>query len=552
MKKIIILFLILINWILLLSQVLDWEWAIQAGGINDDISYGISLDDNENVYICGYFSGTATFGSETITSTGIRDIFISKLDTNGSFVWTIQSEGTHNVRAFDIVNDNAGNSYVIGNFSGIATFGSHTIICNGYSDLFIAKADTDGNWLWVANAGSGVWDDAHGIKIDENGNSYITGNFWGTVTFGSHSVTGNGERDIFIAKVDTNGNWLWVNNAGGSALDMGVGIVLDDDRNIYVTGLFSETATFGSHSIISNGDADVFAAKADEEGNWQWAASAGGDSWDNSYEITIDADENCYVTGDFKQTATFGPYSITSDGDGDIYVAKIDSEGNWLWASQAGGIEQDISVGIVIDDNDDILVTGSFKDVATFDDHEIFSNGNYDLFIAKMDADGNWLWVVGNGGNEEDYGRSITVGENGYYYTIGCFDNSLSFGPYTLNSDGGYDIFVVKLSEDTIVEDGMIPHRIKLSNYPNPFNPSTEIRFQIPDYIQNEQTELIIYNLRGQKIKSFVSAQDDGNGYCSVVWNGDDELGNPVSSGIYFYKLKSGDFEQSRKMLLLK
>jgi len=329
---------------------------------------------------------------------------------------------------------------------------------------------------------------SYGITIDDTGNSYVIGLFLHTATFGTFTLTSFGYVDIFVAKIDENGNWLWVNQAGYGGWDGGFGITIDDAGNNYVTGSFNGPIYFGLYPLYSSGYDDIFVAKIDENGNWLWATQAGGSSSDDSgYGITIDNAGNCYVTGIFMYTATFGPYSLISSGYDDIFVAKMDENGNWLWATQAGAGSDDSGYGITIDNAGNSYVTGFFKETATF-------------------------------------------------------------GSHSLTSSGENDIFVAKLNSSVYAENEIIPTEIRLSNFPNPFNPTTTIHFSIEQNQQNEQIELEIYNLKGQKVKQF----SDIRGQTSVIWNGTDQNNKPVSSGIYLYKLEAGKYTSTKKMILMK
>ncbi|MCK4312364.1 MAG: SBBP repeat-containing protein [Candidatus Cloacimonetes bacterium] len=474
--------------------------------------------------------------------------------------WATQAGGSFNDRGYEITIDDAGNSYVTGRFWETATFGSYSLTSSGSWDIFVAKMDTGGYWQWATRAGGTHIDYGFGITTDNAGNSYVTGRFWETATFGSYSLTSNGNRDIFVAKVDAYGVWQWATHAGGTYEDNGKAITIDDTGNSYVTGIFTGTATFGSYSLTSNGWDDIFVAKMDANGNWLWATQAGGIDYDSGYGITIYDAGNSYVTGWFRETATFGSYSLTSSGLRDIFVAKMDSNGNWLWATRAGGVFYDWGYGITIDNTGNSYVTGIFTGTATFGSYSLTSNGWDDIFVAKIDANGNWLWATKAGGTSYDMGYGIAIDDAGNIYVTGCFEDTATFGLYSLTSSGYFDIFVAKLNSSVFAENEIIPLEMRLSNYPNPFNPSTTISFETTSLHQgyarqanlHENARIEIYNLKGQKIKSFPIYQFTNSPVHQITWNGTDESSKPVSSGIYFYKLRSGDIEISKKMLLLK
>ena len=489
MKKTIMNLILMLFALCAFAQAPDWLWAESAGGSGLDSGRVIAIDDNGNSYVTGGFWDTATFGSYSLNSSGLWDIFVAKMDANGNWLWATKAGGSNYDYGFAIATDDNGNSYVTGRFANTATFGSYTLTSSGSDDIFVAKMDATGNWLWATKASGSESDGGYGIAIDDNGNSYVTGMFEGVVTFGSYSLTSSGSDDIFVAKMDATGNWLWATQAGGGLDDNCGGIAMDDNGNSYVSGSFNDTATFGSYSLTSSGEGDIFVAKIDAIGNWLWVTQAGGSESDGGKAITIDDNGNSYVTGCFNETAIFGSYSLVNSGGViNIFVAKMDSNGIWLWATQAGGSSYGCGFGIAIDDNGNCYVTGYFAGITTF-------------------------------------------------------------GSYSLTSSGSNDIFAAKLGNNTSVENEIISTEIRLSNYPNPFNPTTTISFSIQN---DSKVELMLYNIKGQKIRSLLSDQITV-GEHSIVWNGEDASEKKVGSGIYLYKLNmNGKMEAVKKCLLLK
>ena len=302
-------------------------------------------------------------------------------------------------------------------------------------------------WLWAKNAGGSSNDYGNSIAVDASGNSYVTGYFKGSATFGSTSLTNNEGYDIFIAKLDSSGNWLWAKNAGGTSNDYGYGIAVDASGNSYVTGCFQDTdITFGSTTLTSSGEYDIFIAKLDSSGDWKWATKAGGTSTDHGFGIAVDASGNSYVAGYFKGTATFGDTTLTSNGDYDIFVAKLDSSGNWLWAQKAGGTGTDYGQRIATDSEGNSYVIGYFPGIATFGNTELTSSGGFDIFVAKLDSSGNWLWAKNAGGTAYDRGNGIAIDANGNSYVTGYFYSPIAvFGSTTLTCSGSNDIFITKV-----------------------------------------------------------------------------------------------------------
>lgn len=185
-------------------------------------------------------------------------------------------------------------------------------------------------WEWAKGGGSYSIDYGYDVAIDKNGNSYITGKFHGRALFGNITLISNGtieSWDIFVAKLDTNGEWQWAVSAGGPKTDQGNGIAVDDEGNVYITGVFYDVALFGDTILASLGYLDVFVAKLDTNGDWQWAISAGGADWDEGYDISIDSNGYIYTTGYFDASATFGTTTLYSEGYYDVFIAKLSHAG---------------------------------------------------------------------------------------------------------------------------------------------------------------------------------------------------------------------------------
>ncbi len=551
MKRIVFIIILLFIEICVFAQQPDWQWVAHAGGSARDHGQDITIDDMGNIFIVGSFEENIIFDPYTLTSNGLYDIFIAKIDESGNWIWADNVFGNYDDHGIEICNDPYGNLYITGFFNNSISFGSTELISNGSRDIFIAKLNQNNEWEWAKNAGGIEMDIGYGICSDSEGNAYITGIFRDTASFGSINLTSCGETDVFIAKLDVNGNWLWVNEINGSDLVYGIGICTDSNNNIYATGSFQETATFGPFSLTSSGDNDVFVSKMSSDGNWIWVNCSIASLRATSKDIIEDTDGNVYIIGSFVSDVSFGDINLSSVGWDDVFVAKIDEYGNWIWANKAGGISIDFGNGICIDNLGNLYITGSFYSYAIyFGDLSVITEGWSDIFIAKMDNSGNWIWVESAGSSGSDSGQNLISNSNGNVYLTGSFLNTAYFGDYEISSFDEQDIFVANLSENCSIENNIIViDNARITNYPNPFNPNTTIEFNI---LNHSNVELAIYNIKGQKIISLAN-NVFAKGSHFVVWNGLNESGDSVSSGIYLYKLNvNGKNEAMKKCLLLK
>ena len=371
------------------------------------------------------------------------------------WAWANSAGGPQKVESYAIAIDKSGNSYITGWFEDSLTIGSTTLVAtvtnNAWaSDIFIAKYDINGNFIWAKKAGGANYDYGNGIATDAVGNVYVIGLFSLTATFGTHTVTSAGDYDVFIAKYDSNGNALWVNRGGGSGWDVGNGITIDKHGNCYVAGAFRNTGAFGTASLVSAGNYDGFVAKYDSTGAFLWAKRGGGTGDDRAQGITTDAADNCYVTGYFDGTATIGITSLTSAGSSDIWIAKYDAVGNQIWAKKAGGTLEDEALAISADDAGNTFVTGYFTGAALFggglDTSTVISAGFEDIFAGKFDYKGDLKWIKRFGGAMPDKGYGISTDTSGNCYVAGSFFGTAQFDTITSVSANQDDAFVAGLN----------------------------------------------------------------------------------------------------------
>ena len=263
-------------------------WARNYGGTQGDFGDGVALDGTGNLYVTGFFNGTMTVQGVTVTSKGLFDVFLAKMDANGTLLWLRTAGGTGSDQAHGVVVDGLGNVGLAGEFQNTATFGTHSVKAAGLGDAFVAKYDAAGNNLWVHGGGSTTsfaGDPAKSIAVDRANNFFITGDYTGTATFDGLSVpnTGTSGSDIFLAKYDSAGVIQWLHHAGGPPSDKGYSIGVDQAGNSWVTGFAASGpgVVFDSIALPPLGNEYIFLAKYDPAGVVQYvkqyAAGTGQD-----------------------------------------------------------------------------------------------------------------------------------------------------------------------------------------------------------------------------------------------------------------------------------
>ena len=340
------------------------QWVVNAGSGISNIS-GMAADVNGNLHITGWFSGSITSGSTTLTSAGASDALVVKFNNSGEWVWAKSFGGTGDDKGGGIDTDSAGNVYVNGTFRSM-TIGSTVLTSVGLDDLFVMKLDSTGNSLWVSKVGGSgneyIQPTGNNLAVDAAGNSYVVGEAGvGPVTVNGTTLTGSGAADLLIAKFDSSGAAIWGARAGSTLTDQMDGVVVDAQGNAYITGLVRGSTTFGSTTLTPFGLQDGFVAKINSAGVWQWATIFGSAGNEFVYGVAIDREGGPVIVGSFTSAFTIGPTTLTTSGRDDGFVVKWNSSGTFQWAKTAGGIGADEFSGVGVSSDGNILVSGYFS-----------------------------------------------------------------------------------------------------------------------------------------------------------------------------------------------
>lgn len=456
----------------------DFVWSKAIGSGEVDQGHSVTIDASGNVYTTGYFNGTVDFdpgpGTFNLTSAGTNDIFISKLDSNGNFVWAKAITDYYSCIAYDIVTDSSGNVYLTGFFWDTVDFdpgpGTTNLTSNGWSDIFIIKLTSSGNLLWAKAMGGTQYDNGFSLSVDSSGNVYVTGYFQGTADFdpgpGTVNLISAGNLDIFICKLDSNGNLLWAKGMGGTLEDRGYSIATDNFGNVYATGFFQETVDFNpggvGGNLINTSGLDIFVSKFSSNGDFVWAKGMGGTLGGEGGEglaLSLDTSGNAYTTGYFTGTVDFDPgagnFNLSSEAPSqDIFISKLSSNGNFVWAKSLHGPLNENGYGIAVESSGNVYTTGFFQGTVDFDPgtgtFNLTSVGVNDIFISKLSSNGNFVWAKSMGGTLNEYGKDITIDSSKNVYTTGYFQGTGDFDPekgiFNMTSAGSDDIFIHKLS----------------------------------------------------------------------------------------------------------
>lgn len=432
------------------------QWAVRAGGPDWDQGYACVTDAGGNTFVTGRFKVDALFGSTSLNSAGGYDVFVAKISPAGQWLWAVRAGGTGDEYGTGIALDAAGNIYVCGNFQGTSTFGTQVLTGMGgmYQDIFVAKLSPMGQWLWARDGGSVSVDNCAAVAVDGSGNVRVAGTFTGTASFGGFTLSSVGSSDVFVASLSPEGQWQWAQRAGSTASDSVGDIVCSASGSTYITGPFASGAgvAFGGNSLTGAGSDDIYVA-ALQNGEWLWAVSGGGAQGDFSSGIVLSGNL-LYIACTIKGTAGFANNSVTSLGFDDACVACLDTNGQWQWVSTCGGTDNESGDRIAVDSSGRILLAGRFaSNIVVCANVELINSGYMDVFVARLSPSGAWLDATMGGGTHDETCRGLGLDASGNAYISGFFYWDCAFGDVNLTSDGDVDLFVAKISCEAIPND---------------------------------------------------------------------------------------------------
>jgi len=363
--------------------------------------------------------------------------------------WAYKFGGTSNEEAYAQTTDASGNIYSTGIFSSTIDFNPGSGILNlssvGGSDIFIQKLDRNGNFLWAKKIG-GIWgDQAYDIAVDNSGNVFITGGFRNTVDFDPGTGVYNLVADntiqsyaAFILKLNSSGDFQWARKA--STVSYGTGVDTDNSGNVYVTGYIQNWVDFGTTSIAG----EIFFWKLDANGTQQWAKALddtnGSSLQAGIHGLKVDGTGNIYLTGRFDETQDFQPgtgtVNLVAVGGSDAFLLKLNTSGTLQWVKQFGSTGSETGYALHLDASNQIYITGTFQGITDLDPssgtgtYSFASNGGTDVFVIKLNSLGNVIWGRGFGGTGSEWAwGNIATDMNGNILFSGTFQNTVDFDP---------------------------------------------------------------------------------------------------------------------------
>jgi len=505
MKKLKLVLLLFIIISASYAQKPSFEWASQSGNTSfGELGSTIAADNQGSTFYAGEFIDNANFGADAFNSHGGSDVFLAKYNELGQIDWVTQMGSLDNDYVQDIVADNNGSLYLGGYFYGETIIGDQTFNSEGSQDVFIAKFTDEGDFIWAKHFGSLKTDYISAITVDNTGNLVITGQFYDDFQIGDSSFFSIGGADIYIAKFDPDGEMLWAIQEGGSSSDAITSISFDPDGNFVTAGSFYYGIQLGDTTLVSDFSTGVFIAKYNENAELTWARTFKGTYLSIEIYAACDHENNIYVSGNFSESITIGSYTYNAGPfNQDIYITKLNSQNEILWADHAASNASDQVIGITVDDNNNLYLTGHFlEDISfgTLDLDYTLCCGSPEIFVVNYTYDGNPGWGKQIAGILALVDDIVWMPSN-YVFVSGLYNGDLVLDELQISSSDLYRNWYTCIEAALYTNVEEIADHTLFEIYPNPARDYITIGFELQESetIQLER-HVVISDINGRAV----------------------------------------------------
>lgn len=518
-----------------------WQWAQSFGATGMERAWDMAADDSSQaLWIGGEYADSLLVNGIVYPGFGLSDSFVCKYTDTGRLLWVKVLGSTQEDVCLSIDTDSFGNCYFTGFYIGAMQDGDWQINANGLWDVFYGKLNPAGELMWLKSFGGPLNDIGYGIAVDAAGNIHIAGWFADSIVFDAQTTLSSyGGSDPFIAKFDTDGNFMWARHGGGIGVEYGYKTDIGADGMVYVTGSTGAGCNFDGLQTTSGG---AFIACYDSEGNIQWLNSAL-----NAGPININVDRHQMtgyrglLTGRVTGFAQFGDFSMASvSGSDDAFCAEFDpASGSWLNLRHWGGSGSEKGRAADIRGSSAVMV--SYENSVNFDGVMLDSIGSWDFAIV---GEGNVPPAFGGGSVNSEVGTDVKILSDGRIAVSGWFSGLMRLGHYDLQSsnDSDQDAYIAVYDPSgSSVQDLVAPVTSRLACYPNPFKTTLNISSK-----DTSASGITIYNARGQKVIRLISESSHSE-TMTWTWSGRDAKGKQCPAGVYL--IKADNTPSSRKII---
>jgi hypothetical protein len=421
-------------------------WSLRFGdSAVEQRATGVALDPDGNVIVAGTFEGSMQVGDETLVSTGDADVFVIKLGPDGAPIWARSVGGTARDRALGVAVDGAGDVVVGGDLQGSIAILGEVHASQGSGDVLVVKLGADGDVLWSVAFGSGAADAANGIAASADGNVVAVGIYAGTATLDTFTIPGASPPNLFAVGIQPDGTPSWLRGFGGDEWDYATDVVIAGD-SAWISGTYENTTAFDGLNVVGSGDAEALILQLGPDGTALSANGIGGPGDQDTDGIGITDAGSVLFAMDFTGTVDLDPgVSLTATVE-DAVMGSYDTTGALEWSLYASGPGNQLSRAIDLHPDGTMVWTGIFSTSITWEGQTVASAGNYDVFVAKLDAAGGLTWLRTYGSADSQQSEDVAIAADGAAIVAGGFEGVIDLGTGALTSAGGFDVFVARLA----------------------------------------------------------------------------------------------------------
>jgi len=434
------------------------SWVRYFGNNQSQVVVAAATDAQGNGVVIGRFTGAITLPSPigTLTSAGSTDIFVVKYNSMGTVVWAKKFGDASEQLPSSVAIDSAGDVLIAGEFLGTVNFGDmpDTALTSnmGTRDIFVAKLSAaTGDRVWSQAFANAYTQEEASVAVDAADNVYVSGTFSSNLTIGTNVLmpSAGGGLEVFVAKLDKMGQPIWSKAITGLGTQYAYDLAVSPAGDIALAGAFQSAIDFGGgKTLTSAGDYDLFVAKLDTMGNAVFAIGAGDATLQRANAVAIDSAGNLLVTGEFNGSMDLGAGAVTSGGAEDVFLAKYSPSGFHMWSKAMGGMSAQRGKDVAVDVFNNVIVTGQFWATTDFGKGMITSNGAHDVFVAKYNPTGQAAWTLKFGTGTTESGETVATDGTASVWVAGSYQGPTNFGNAMLTPNAGSDdAFIVKLAQ---------------------------------------------------------------------------------------------------------
>lgn len=367
-------------------------WLKSFGGAGEDRAHDFAYDNEGNFIISGYFRNVLYFGSDSLSSIDREDIFVISIDSLGNFNWGKSFGGPGAQSASAVHVDSKNRISLSGYFEQTLQADSLQLQSMGVRNAFVLQLDSVGNCLWAKRMGGRLYDEGLNLVTDEHDNIYLSGYFRDTADFGPFVTSSVFSYDCFLLSLSPHGDWRWLRPFGGGYVDNCPALVyMPNTAQVLAAGWFYNDIRFGTDTILyAVGEEESFMAAFDTLGGLIWSQRIGNEFAELIFDLSVDKNDNILAVGTFDSIIRIGQDTLIArhyNKPTDLFALGFSPNGKYQWGYRAGAEFNDFGFKGIWGDSSTFYLSGNFLNKSIFSEDTIFSNGNYDIYLAKFFLD---------------------------------------------------------------------------------------------------------------------------------------------------------------------